>query len=447
MRFEFRSEPRLRPTAGWRITLPLLTLLVFSVARSGAQEDYKALRAARMLDVVTGELIERPVILVAGGKIEAVNPTRLPAGIEVIDLGDLTLLPGLMDLHTHLLVSLEGEWVHRSVRETAADAALRGAYHARITLHAGFTTVRDLGGRGFADVSLMRAIDRGLVEGPRMFPAGHSIGATGGHCDTTGYAPGIVERGPESGIADGEDAIVAAVRYQLKHGARVIKTCATAGVLSFEGSVGAQQYSEQELRALVEEAGRHGVKVAAHAHGSEGILAAVRSGVASIEHGSMLTAEIIEEMKARGTYLVPTTYLADAIDLENLPAPLRAKAEKILPLAKESLGLAIRSGVKIAFGTDAAVYPHGQNAREFATLVERGMTPLEAIRTATVNAADLLGVEDRGQIAPGRLADLIAVPGNPIEDIRALEDVRFVMKGGDVVRRSAGREQAILTRK
>ena len=223
-----------------------------------------------------------------------------------------------------------------------------------------------------------------------------------------------------------------AVRYQIKHGAKWIKTCATAGVLSFEGPVGAQQYSYEELRAMVEEAGRHGVKVAAHAHGTEGIIAAVRAGVASIEHGSMLDDEAILLMKENGTYLVPTTYLADSIDLDALPPPIRAKAEYVMPIAKESVRRAIRSGVKIAFGTDSAVYPHGENPREFISLVDRGMSPLEALRTATLYAADLLGLEDRGVIEAGRLADLVAVPGDPTQRIEVMEDVRFVMKGGEV---------------
>jgi len=414
-------------------SLPLLA------DEGGAKDQQKekaqiAIQAARMLDVENGKILENVTVLLSGDRIEAVNPRSLPKGVEVLDLGDHTLLPGLMDLHTHLLFTLEGDWVNRSVKETAADAALRGVRNARITLMAGFTTVRDVGATGFADVSLMHAIERGDIEGPRMFPAGHSVGITGGHCDTTGYRPGFAQRGPESGIADGVVEVTKAVRFQIKHGAKVIKTCATAGVLSFEGPVGAQQYSNDELEAIVQEAGRHGLKVAAHAHGAEGILAAVKAGVASIEHGSTLTDEILDEMKKRGIYLVPTTYLADAIDLEALHPHLRAKAESIHPLAKESLKKAIKAGVNIAFGTDSAVYPHGLNAREFASLVDRGMSPLDAIRTATTHAADLLGVDDRGTIETGRLADLIAVAGNPLEDIRTLEDVRFVMKGGLVVK-------------
>jgi imidazolonepropionase-like amidohydrolase len=392
------------------------------------------LRAARMLDVKTGRMVSPAVIVVEKDRIKSVNPANVPSG-QTIDLGNVTLLPGLIDMHTHLSFDIEGNWLHRAVTDTAGDWALRGARNARKTLLAGFTTVRDVGSGDFVDVALMRAIDQDFIPGPRMFPAGHSIGITGGHCDTTGYAPGVLERGPESGVADGSEAALKAVRYQIKHGAKVIKVCATAGVLSLEGPVGAQQLSEVELRTIVEEAARHGLKVAAHAHGTEGIIAAVKAGVASIEHGSLLNDEAINSMKERGTYLVPTTYLAQAIRMDLLPPPIRSKAEYILPRARQSLQLAIKSGVKIAFGTDAAVYPHGDNAKEFAVLVERGMTSAEAIRTATVNAADLLGVADRGNIAPGLLADLVAVPSNPLENIRALENVQFVMKGGQIYKR------------
>ena len=420
-----------------RLTAALLLCIAPLAAQSGT-----ALFADRMLDVRSGELIDDVIVFVDGevitrietlrpfASIEAQELDRIGANYQVQVLGDVTLLPGLIDCHTHLNSDLEGDWVHRSVVDGPADSALRGARNAKITLHAGFTTVRDVGAGGFADVALMRAIDKGFVEGPRMFPAGHTIGITGGHADTTGYRPGIAERGPEQGIADGVDEVVQAVRYQIKHGAKVIKTCATAGVLSHEGPVGAQQYSLEELEAMVAEASRHGIKVAAHAHGTEGIIAAVKAGVASIEHGSVLTDEAIRLMKEHGTYLVPTTYLADAIDLDQLPAMIRAKAESILPEAKRSVSKAIAAGVKLAFGTDAAVYPHGLNAREFAALVQRGMTPLAAIQSATLGATDLIGVDDRGVIAAGKLADLIAVPGNPLTDVSLLESVHFVMKGG-----------------
>ena len=390
------------------------------------------IKAGRYLDVVTGEMVSPARILIEDGVISEINPAQVSGEVNEIDLGDMTLLPGLIDMHTHLCSSLEGDWVHRGVKEGPADWALMGAHHARITLLSGFTTVRDLGANGFSDVSLAKAIDRGLIIGPRMFPAGHALGITGGHMDRTGYAPGLGEQGPEQGTADGLDEVLRATRYQIKHGAKVIKISATAGVLSMEGPVGAQQYSQEEMETIVKEAERHGFRVAAHAHGSEGILAAVRAGVASIEHGSMLTDQIISEMIQKGTYHVPTSYLVDALDLDNLPPLVRAKAEYILPLARESLKRSIAAGVPIAFGTDAAVFPHGDNAREFAVYVKLGMKPVDAIRTATVNAADLLGVQDRGQIRPKFLADIIGVSGNPLDDITILENIGFVMKDGKV---------------
>jgi len=391
------------------------------------------LRAARWLDVAAGQIRAQAVVVVQDGRITSVGG-EIPAGARTVDLGDVTLLPGLIDAHTHLTGDLEGDWVTRDVRELPADAALRGARNAKRTLEAGFTTVRNVAAGGFADIALMKAIDAGLVPGPRMIASAHALGITGGHCDATGWAPGILEGGPEEGIVDGVDAAIRGVRYQIKHGARVIKICATAGVLSFDATVGAQQLSDDEIRAIVEETGRHGLKVAAHAHGTQGILAAVKAGVASIEHGSMLNDEIIALMKKKGTYLVPTAYLLTAMPLDLLPPPIAAKAKQIIPLAQESHRQAIKAGVKIAFGTDAAVYPHGVNAREFAVYVGYGMTPIEAIRTATSGAADLLGVGDRGTIAPGQLADLVAVPGDPLKDIKVMERVSFVMKGGVVVR-------------
>ncbi len=402
-----------------------------AVAPAASAQGILVVRAAHMLDVVKGEIVTPGVIAIQGDRILSVGRSA-PADSRVLDLGDVTLLPGLTDVHVHLTADLEGDWVTRPVRETIADEALRGAAHARTTLLAGFTTVRNVGAGGFTDVSLMRAIDAGMLEGPRIIPAGHAIGITGGHCDDTGWAPGIRELGPHDGVANGVDQVVEAVRYQIKHGAKVIKVCATAGVLSFDATVGAQQLSDEELRAIVEEAARHGLKVAAHAHGTQGIKAAVRAGVASIEHGSILDDEAIALMKQRGTYLVPTAYLLSRMNLASLPPPIAAKAREVIPLAQESHRKAIRAGVKVAFGTDAAVYPHGENAGEFAVYVGYGMKPIDAIRTATLNAADLLGVTDRGVIAPGKLADLIAVPGNPLDDVRVLERVSWVMKGGVV---------------
>jgi len=421
--------------SGRALTLAALVVLcVFPHGGSAQARDSGpvVIRAARMLDVVSGTLVSDAVLVVEGGVITSVNPARLPTGGEVVDLGDMTLLPGLIDLHTHLAYDIGGDWVSRPVTTTSADAAFRAARNARITLLAGFTTVRDVGSGGFVDVALGKAVDAGFVPGPRVVPSGHALGITGGHCDITGFAPGILEGSFERGIADGPAEVLKAVRYQIKHGAKNIKICATAGVLSFEESVGAQQFTEEEMRVIVAEAARHGMGVAAHAHGTAGINAAIRAGVASIEHGSLLDGESIRLMKEKGTFLVPTTYLVDAIDLDALPAPIRAKAEYVLPRARENLRNAIEGGVKIGFGTDAAVYPHGDNAKEFAVLVRLGMNELEAIRTATIYATDLLNVSDRGALEVGRLADIIGVPGNPLADISVTERVEFVMKGGEI---------------
>jgi imidazolonepropionase-like amidohydrolase len=425
----------------------MLITLLFAACASAAlpQKDPAApavgesvivLRAARMIDVKDGRVVDKPEIVVRGKVIERVGTgvTTPPPGAEIVDLGQLTLMPGLIDVHTHLSGSIEGDFVNRPVHEGAADSALRGAKHARTTLLAGFTTVRDLGSEDFVDVALMHAVERGDIDGPWIFPAGHPIGITGGHADVTGFRPGILEQTPDEGIADGPDACVKAVRTQIKYGAKVIKCMATAGVLSFDATVGAQQLSFEELKAIVDEAKRHGLKVASHAHGTEGIVAAVKAGVASIEHGSMLSDEAIDLMLQHGTYLVPTAYLRERIDLDHLPPHLRQKAETVFPRAEESLRKAIARGVKIACGTDAAVYPHGENAHELATYVKAGMKPADALRTATVNAADLLGVQDRGLLEAGKLADIIAVPGNPLDDVAALQHVQWVMHGGRVVR-------------
>lgn len=414
-----------------RHLLPAVLLLALAAGTAAAQERPVVIRAARMLDVGTGQVVNGAAVTVQGGRIVAIG-SAAPTGAETMDLGDVTLMPGLIDMHTHLTMDIEGNWVLRAVQTTAADDALRGARNARRTLEAGFTTVREAGSSDFVDVALMRAIDAGMIPGPRIIPAGHSIGITGGHCDATGFAPGLLERDWRSGIANGADEVLRATRHQIKHGAKVIKLCATAGVLSFEESVGAQQMTEAEMRAAVEEAARHGMKVMAHAHGTEGIKAAIRAGVASIEHGSLLDDEAIALFKSRGVWLVPTEHLADAIALDALPAPIRTKAESVLPRMRASHRRAIAAGVKVALGSDAGVYPHGQNGQEVVVYTRLGMSPIEAIRAATTSAAELLGVQDRGAIAVGRLADLIAVPGNPLQDISVLGQVRFVMKDGTV---------------
>jgi len=414
-----------------RTRLLLLTSLSLAPALLAQDTQSVVIRAARMLDVTGGRVLTGAVVVVQGDKIVSVNPATIPTGARTIDLGDVTLLPGFLDMHTHLASEISATSFIEPVRLTEADFAFNAVANALKTVRAGFTTVRDFGGD--VTVALGRAVTRGTVVGPRVVPSRYALGITGGHCDVTGFAPGVLERGPKDGVADGPWQVVEAVRYQIKHGAQVIKTCATAGVLSLEGPVGAQQYSYEELKAMVDEAARHGIKVAAHAHGTDGIKAAIRAGVASIEHGSQLDDEAIALMKERGTWLVPTSYLVDRINLAVLPPLVRQKAETILPIARQSLRRAIAGGVKIAFGTDAGVYPHGENAKEFAVYVKLGMTTIDALRTATVNAAALLGVSDRGAIEPGKLADLVAVPGDPLRDITATERVSWVMLGGKVV--------------
>ena len=409
-----------------------LACLLLSPPSIEAQDTQAVvIRAARMLDVTGGRMLNNAVVVIQGDKIVTVNPATLPAGARTLDLGDVTLLPGFIDMHTHLGSEISATSFTEPVRLTESDYAYNAAANAQKTLRAGFTTVRDFGGD--VTVALGKAVARGTVLGPRVVPSRNALGITGGHCDVTGFAPGVLEQGPEDGVADGPWEVVEAVRYQIKHGAQVIKTCATAGVLSLEGPVGAQQYTFEELKAMVDEAARHGIRVAAHAHGTDGIKAAVRAGVASIEHGSQLDDEAIALMKERGTWLVPTTYLVDRINLAVLPPLVRQKAETILPIARQSLRKAIAGGVKIAFGTDAGVFPHGENAKEFAVYVKLGMTTIDALRSATVHAATLLGVTDRGAIEAGKLADLVAVPGDPLRDITATERVSWVMLGGKVV--------------
>jgi len=419
-----------------RVILAALSSLWFALPGQSlaAQEagGPSVIRAARMLDVVSGRMIENARVVIEGDRIVAVNPASLPSGARVIDLGDVTLLPGFIDLHTHLAGEINENMRLEPVTETPVDAAYKAAKNGRTTLMAGFTTVRDFGGE--VTVALGHAVERGDIISPRVVPSRNALGITGGHCDVTGYAPGILEQGPKEGVADGPWEVVEAVRYQIKHGAQVIKTCATAGVLSMEGPVGAQQYTYEELKAMVDEAARHGVRVAAHAHGTEGIKAAIRAGVISIEHGSILDDEAIALMKQHGTWLVPTSYLADRINLDALPSVMRTKAETVLPLMRESLRKAIAAGVNVAFGTDAAVFPHGENAYEFAVYVNLGMSPLEAIRSATLHATTVLGRDDRGVIEAGRFADFVAVPGNPLDDITVTERPRFVMLGGTVIR-------------
>ena len=417
-----------------QVLLASITLLLVQIA---AASDFRLIKAKNYIDVTSGEVISPATILIEGELIAAINPNTWPPEATVIDLGNTTLLPGVMDMHSHVTLDYYtgDHWTTAPVMETAADWALHGVKFGKEMLKAGFTTVRDAGSfPGFADVSLMRAINRGDIIGPRMFPAGHYISITGGHCDITGFAPGVMEVGPKQGIADGKAEILKAVRYQAKHGVKVIKVCATAGVFSKGDRPGAQQYSDDELKVIVEESARHGLKVMAHAHGSEGILAAVKAGVASIEHGSMLTPEIVREMKRRGTYYVPTIQLNDVPLPPETPAWTDKKNEFLKPHVERSFRMAVKQGVNIALGTDAGVMPHADARLEFYAMTKRGMSPLHALQTATINAADLLGVDDRGQLKVGMLADIIAVDGNPLDNIRLMENVVFVMKGGEVAK-------------
>jgi imidazolonepropionase-like amidohydrolase len=401
------------------------------------------LRAQRLLDVITGEYVEPGIVLVEDGRIAAVGSAAMPPDAVVIDLGDLTLLPGLMDMEINMLLGGPSGGNPRSdVQDDPAFRTLRAIINCRTTLQAGFTTVRNLGlfvrtGGVLLDVALSRACDLGWVDGPRIVPAGHAITPTGGHLDPTMFqrlGPGIMPLSVEEGIANGVPEVRKAVRYQLKYGARVIKISASGGVMSHSGEAGAQQYSDEELVAIVDEAHRAGIKVAAHAHGDAGIRACIRAGVDCIEHGSLATDETIALMVEHGTFLVPTSYLSEGLDISRAAPELKAKAAEVFPKARRMLGKAIEAGVKIACGTDAPAVPHGQNAKELWAMVDRGMTPLGAIQAATLGAAELISVEDRGRLEAGLLADIIAVPGDPLTDITVTEDVRFVMKGGQIYR-------------
>jgi imidazolonepropionase-like amidohydrolase len=405
------------------------------------------LKGARLIDGTGAPAVNNAIIIVTDNKITAVGDTlsvRIPTGARVIDLGNVTLLPGFIDAHTHLIGRVLGDPEGDSavVRDYDAFGAILGVLHARDTLLAGFTSVRNVGAQGnFDDMALRKAIKEGWIVGPRMESAGHAIGITGGHCDENGFRPGVAQQDPINGVADGPEEIRKAVRMQIKYGADVIKTCATGGVLSEGDAVGATQYSFEELKALVDEAKKLDRKVAAHAHGTEGIKIATRAGVSSIEHGSFLDEEGATLMGQRGTFLVPTLSAAEAVERAAKSGVLKGlRAEKALAAAaaaRHATKIALANGVQIALGTDAGVIPHGTNAREFFLMVDwGGMTNMQSIQAGTLNGAKLLGWDKNlGSLTNGKWADIVAVSGDPLKDIHAMEKVTFVMKNGVVYRK------------
>jgi imidazolonepropionase-like amidohydrolase len=420
----------------FRRCIAIVFLCFLPAATFAQQRRVVAIKAARVLDVRTGQMINNAVILIENERITAVGPNvSVPAGAEVIDLKTMTVLPGLIDSHTHLTFA-PGIGGSGMLAQSPSRQALIGAKNARITLMAGFTTVRNVHAKGYSDIALRDAINAGDVPGPRIIASGPALSITGGHADEN-FLPWEFHYQAE-GVADGVAGVMQKTREIIKYGADVIKFCATGGVLSLGDDPKHSAFTFEEMKAIVGEAHRLGRKVAAHAHGGEGLKLAVQAGVDSIEHGTYIDDEGIRLMKEKGTYLVPTIYLTDWF-LENyeklgLPPQIIAKAKEVMPAMKKNLTHAIQQGVPVAFGTDAAVYPHGLNAREFSSLVRMGLTPLQAIQTATVHASKLLGWDDRiGAVEAGKFGDLIAVEGDPTKDVTELERVKFIMKGGVVI--------------
>jgi len=420
-----------------------LFIAAFILLMSGStygQSKMIAIKAGKLIDVESGKVLTNQVILIDSNIITDIGPgLPVPKNAQVIDLGNATVLPGLIDCHTHLTSQPSGDYYAAIFRKTPMDYAVLAHIYAKRTLLAGFTSCRDVGAPAFVDVSLRNAINSGDIPGPRLQVATLFIGSTGSHGDINGFSPFLDWKLPKEmlGVADGVDELRRQVRYNIKYGADVIKFGASAGVLSEEESVGGPQCTQEEMNTIVDEASRWGRKTCAHAHGTEAIKMAVKAGVASVEHGSFIDEEGIKLMKEHGTYLVADIYNDDYIlsEYTNLGYPQKIinKEKLVGKKQRENFARAVEKGVKIAFGTDAGVYPHGWNAKQFYYMVKFGLTPMQAIQAATVNAADLLGWKSKtGSLTKGKFADIIAVDKNPIDDITVLEHVKFVMKDGVV---------------
>jgi len=423
-----------------KLLLSVSLMVIAACNVSFAQSKIKAIKAGKVIDVLNGTVLINQIILIDSNMIiEIGSGIDIPQNAEIIDLSNATILPGLIDCHTHLTGQPGDNYYEDIFRKTAIDYAILAPTYAKRTLAAGFTMVGDAGASELIDISLRNAINRGDIEGPRMLVSTYALGATGGHADLTGFNPNIEWKGNKdfTGVADGEDEIRKRVRNNVKWGADWIKVCATAGVLSEEESAGAPQYSLEELKVVVDEAHRWGRNVAAHAHGTVGINLAIQAGVTSIEHGSLINDEGIRMMKEKGIWLVADIYNDDYILAEfskkGYPQKIIDKEKLIGRLQRENFQKAVKAGVKIAYGTDAGVYPHGWNGKQFYYMVKFGLTPIQAIQSATINAADLLNWKDKtGSITKGKLADIIAVESNPLDEITILEHVKFVMKDGIV---------------